>query len=473
MPDKISERFKNAWNVFFGKSNSTDSFEVIRPNEYVNYGVSSFSRPDRHLFSNGSEKTIINSVYNRIAVDVAATSIKHARVDDDGRYLYDIKSGLNNCLTLDTNIDQTSRSFFVDVVISLLDEGCIAIVPIDTTKKPELTDGYDILTMRVGKIVQWYPRHVKVNVYNERTGKKEDIVLAKSDVAIIENPLYSVMNEPNSTLKRLIRKLSLLDFTDDRVNSGKLDLIIQLPYTIKTAARQQQAENRRKEIESQLVNSKYGIAYTDGTEKVTQLNRSLDNNLMKQIEYLTSMLYSQLGMTTSVLDGTADEKTMLNYYNRTIEPILAAIVDEMRRKFLSKTARSQGQTIVYYRDPFKLVEINKIADIADKFTRNEIMTANEIRQIIGIKPSNDPNADVLLNKNLNHPEGSIDMDNTEFEDINSDIDPNLEEQKDVDVPYQEDSNIEINKQLTNTVKPVDSGKEFVKYMGSIKISDLG
>lgn len=404
MAETIGNRFRNAWNVFFGKDKSTDSFEIIQNREYKDYGISSYRRPDRfYPTTSGTEKTIINSIYNRIAVDVSSVSIKHVRVDDNKRYMSDMKTNLNECLTLEANIDQTSRAFFIDVVMSLLDEGCVAIVPVDTTKNPEITDGYDISSMRVGRITQWYPQHVKVNVYNDRTGKKEDITLSKKAVAIIENPLYSVMNEPNSTLKRLLRKLSLLDVTDDRINSGKLDLLIQLPYTIKTEARKQQADNRRKEIETQLVNSKYGIAYTDGTEKVTQLNRPIENNLMKQVEYLTSMLYSQLGMTTTVLDGTADEKTMLNYYNRTIEPILAAIVDEMKRKFLSKTARTQGQTILYYRDPFKLVEINHIAEIADKFTRNEILTSNEVRQIVGIKPSDDPNADVLRNKNINHP----------------------------------------------------------------------
>lgn len=449
MAETIGNRFRNAWNVFFGKDKSTDSFEIIQNREYKDYGISSYRRPDRfYPTTSGTEKTIINSIYNRIAVDVSSVSIKHVRVDENKRYMSDMKTNLNECLTLEANIDQTSRAFFIDVVMSLLDEGCVAIVPVDTTKNPEITDGYDVSSMRVGRITQWYPQHVKVNVYNDRTGKKEDIILSKKAVAIIENPLYSVMNEPNSTLKRLLRKLSLLDVTDDRINSGKLDLLIQLPYTIKTESRKQQADNRRKEIETQLVNSKYGIAYTDGTEKVTQLNRPIENNLMKQVEYLTSMLYSQLGMTTTVLDGTADEKTMLNYYNRTIEPILAAIVDEMKRKFLSKTARTQGQTILYYRDPFKLVEINHIAEIADKFTRNEILTSNEVRQIVGIKPSDDPNADVLRNKNINQP---IDSSNQNQE-----------------IPYDEDQYYDENQYYDEDQYP--SQEDF--DIGSVKVSEL-
>ena len=307
-------------------------------------------------------------------------------------------------MNLEANIDQTGRAFIQDVVMSMLDEGCVAIVPVDTTKNPKITDSYDILSMRTGKIVEWYPAHVKVRIYNDRTGEKEDIMLPKRQVAIIENPLYAVVNEPNSNMQRLIRKLRLLDVTDEQTASGKLDLIIQLPYVVKTEARRAQAEARRKDIESQLAEGKYGIAYTDGTEKVTQLNRSVENNLMKQIEYLTNMAYSQLGITQSVMDGTADEKTMLNYNNRTIEPIISAIVDEMKRKFLSKTARSQSQTITYFKDPFKLVPVNDIAEIADKFTRNEIMTSNEIRQVIGMKPSDDPKADQLINSNISQPE---------------------------------------------------------------------
>ena len=343
-------------------------------------------------------------MYNRIALDVAANDIRHVKLDEDDRFSEIIDSGLNNCLALDANIDQTGRAFIQDAVMSMLDEGCVALVPIETTFNPQQTGSFDINTIRTGKVLDWYPKHVRVSVYNERSGKREEIVLPKDTIAIIENPLYAVMNEPNSTMQRLIRKLNLLDAIDEQSGSGKLDLIIQLPYVVKTEARRQQAEARRKDIEMQLAGSKYGIAYTDGTEKVTQLNRSVDNNLMKQIEYLTSMLYSQLGITQAVLEGTADEKTMLNYYSRTIEPIIAAIVDEMKRKFLTKTARTRRQSIVFFRDPFKLVPVDNIAEIADKFTRNEIMTSNEIRQKIGMKPSKDPKADKLINSNLNQPE---------------------------------------------------------------------
>ena len=345
-------------------------------------------------------------------MDVASVGIKHCRLDKNGRYIEDINSGLNECLNLEANIDQTGRAFIQDVVMSMLDEGCVAIVPVDTTADPKITNSYDILSMRTGKILEWYPAHVKVRIYNDRTGEKEDIMLTKKQIAIIENPLYAVVNEPNSNMQRLIRKLRLLDVTDEQTASGKLDLIIQLPYVVKTDARREQAERRRKDIESQLAEGKYGIAYTDGTEKVTQLNRSVENNLMKQIEYLTNMAYSQLGITQAVMDGTADEKTMLNYNNRTIEPIISAIVDEMKRKFLSKTARSQSQTITYFKDPFKLVPVNDIAEIADKFTRNEIMTSNEIRQIIGMKPSDDPKADQLVNSNISQPYESQQSDQT-------------------------------------------------------------
>lgn len=340
------------------------------------------------------------SVYNRIALDCASISIQHVRLDDSERFLEKISSGLNDCLNLSANIDQTGRAFLQDIVLSMLDEGCVAIVPVDTDDDPDITGSYKIESMRTGKIMEWFPSHVKVRVYNERTGLKEDIVVPKDTIAIIENPLYAVINEPNSTMQRLIRKLNLLDVVDEQSSSGKLDLIIQLPYVIKTEARRQQAEKRRVEIERQLAGSKYGIAYTDGTERITQLNRSVENNLMKQIEYLTSMLYSQLGITQSILDGSADEKTMLNYYNRTIEPIIAAIVDELKRKFLTKTARSQKQSILFFRDPFKLVPVADLSEIADKFTRNEIMTSNEIRQIIGMKPSDDPKADELKNSNI-------------------------------------------------------------------------
>ena len=345
----------------------------------------------------------MTSVFNRISTDASSINIRHIKLDENGRYIETVNSKLNRCLNLEANIDQTGRAFLQDTIMSMLDEGCVAMVPIETTFNPKVTDSYDILSMRTGKIVQWAPSDVKVNIYNERTGRREDIWVPKKTVSIIENPFYAVMNEPNSTMQRLIRKLNLLDAIDEQSSSGKLDLIIQLPYVIRTEARKQQAENRRKDIEEQLSGSKYGIAYTDGTERITQLNRPVENNLMKQIEYLTTMLYSQLGITQTILDGTADDKTMLNYYNRTIEPILSAIVDEMKRKFLTKTARSQKQSISYFRDPFKLVPVNDLAEIADKFTRNEIMSSNEIRQVVGMKPSSDPKADELRNKNLSEP----------------------------------------------------------------------
>lgn len=389
------DRLQHGWNAFMNRD----------PTNYrYDYGVSYASRPDRMRFTRGNERSIVTAVYNRIALDVAAINIQHCRLDENGRFISTVDSKLNNCLNLEANIDQTGKSFIQDVVMSMLDEGCVAIVPIDTTFNPEVTGSYDILTMRTGKILEWRPNTVRVRVYNDRTGNKEELILPKNTVGIIENPLFAVINEPNSTMQRLIRKLNLLDVIDEQSGSGKLDLIIQLPYVIKTEARRQQAEKRRKDIEMQLAGSKYGIAYTDGTERITQLNRSVDNNLMKQIEYLTSMLYSQLGITQSILDGTADEKTMLNYYDRTIAPIMTAIVDEMKRKFLTKTARAQSQSISFFRDPFKLVPVNDIAEIADKFTRNEIMTSNEIRQIVGMKPSDDPKADELRNSNLNHYE---------------------------------------------------------------------
>ena len=393
---EVSSRLKHAWNAFVNNRDPTASYRDIGP------GYS--YRPDRPRLTRGNERSIITSVYNRIALDVAAIDIRHVKLDENDRFSEIIESGLNNCLALDANIDQTGRAFIQDAVMSMLDEGCVALVPIETTFNPQQTGSFDINTIRTGKVLDWYPKHVRVSVYNERSGKREEIVLPKDTIAIIENPLYAVMNEPNSTMQRLIRKLNLLDAIDEQSGSGKLDLIIQLPYVVKTEARRQQAEARRKDIEMQLAGSKYGIAYTDGTEKVTQLNRSVDNNLMKQIEYLTSMLYSQLGITQAVLEGTADEKTMLNYYSRTIEPIIAAIVDEMKRKFLTKTARTRRQSIVFFRDPFKLVPVDNIAEIADKFTRNEIMTSNEIRQKIGMKPSKDPKADKLVNSNLNQPE---------------------------------------------------------------------
>lgn len=396
MEMSFGSRLKHAWNAFTGN---------IQMN-YRDLGMSYSYRADRPRMSRGNERSIVTSVYNRIALDVAALNVQHVRLDENGRFLSVIDDGLNNCLTLEANVDQTARSFIQDVVISMFDEGGVAIVPVDTTTDPNVSGSYDIQSLRVGQILDWYPQYIRTRVYNEQTGRKEDIVVPKSAVAIIENPLYAVINEPNSTMQRLIRKLNLLDVIDEQSGSGKLDLIIQLPYVIKTEARRQQAENRRKDIENQLSGSKYGIAYTDGTEHITQLNRSVNNNLMSQIEYLTSMLYSQLGITQSILDGTADEKTMLNYNNRTIEPIISAIVDEMKRKFLTKTARSQHQSISFFRDPFKLVPVNDIAEIADKFTRNEIMTSNEIRQVVGMKPSDDPRADELRNKNLSAPSGS-------------------------------------------------------------------
>ena len=389
----LIERVQRGWNAF---RNRDPTFN------FQNLGEISYYRPDRPRFTRGNERSIVTSVYNRIALDASSICIQHVRLDNNGRFSSVIDSGLNNCLTLDANIDQTGRAFIQDAVMSMLDEGCVAIFPVETDVDPESTESYKINSMRTGKIIEWRPEHVKIRAYDDRIGRQSDIILKKSMVAIVENPLYAVINEPNSTMQRLIHKLNLMDVTDEQTASGKLDLIIQLPYVIKTPARQQQAEERRKSIEMQLASSKYGIAYTDGTEHITQLNRSVENNLMKQVEYLTNMLYGQLGITQTILDGTADDKTMLNYYNRTIEPIMSAIVDEMKRKFLTKTARSQGQSIMFFRDPFKLVPVNDIAEIADKFTRNEIMTSNEIRQIIGMKPSEDPKADQLLNSNISH-----------------------------------------------------------------------
>ena len=397
MPESFGTRLKQAWNAFTNKD-PTRMGQV----RYFS-STSSGYRPDRFRFTRGSERTIVTSVYNRIATDVASVSIQHVRLDENGRYISTIDSDLNECLTLSANLDQTGRAFIQDVVMSLIDEGCIAIVPVDTTADPNVTGSYDIQSMRTGKIIDWHSDRVKVQVYNERTMKKEEITISKSAVAIIENPFYAIMNEPNSTMQRLIRKLRLLDFIDDQNSSAKLDVIIQLPYVIKSETMKKRAEDRRKSIEEQLTGSKYGIAYTDGTERITQLNRPIENNLMAQIEYLTKTLYSQLGITQSIMDGTADEKTMLNYNNRTIEPFLSAIVDEMKRKFLTKTARSQLQSIMFFRDPFRLVPVNDIAEIADKFTRNEIMTSNEIRQVIGMKPADDPKADQLINSNISQP----------------------------------------------------------------------
>nr|DAW86149.1 MAG TPA: portal protein [Bacteriophage sp.] len=393
----LSTRLVHAWNAFTSRD----------PTQYIITGPGYSSRPDRPRLSRGNEKSIATSIFNRIALDVSSVSIKHCRLDKNGRYVEDIDSGLNNCLTLEANKDQTGRAFIQDAVLSMLDEGCVALVPVETTIDPKNSNSYQIDSMRTGKITEWYPDMVRVRLYNDRTGEKEEILLPKSQVAIIENPLYAVVNEYNSTMQRLIRKLSLLDVTDEQTASGKLDLIIQLPYVIKTETRRAQVERRRKDIIEQLAGSQYGIAYTDGTEKITQLNRSLENNLLKQVEYLTNMVYSQLGITQSVLDGTADEKTMLNYTNRTVEPIISAIVDELKRKFLTKTARSQLQSIVYFRDPFRLVPVNDIAEIADKFTRNEIMTSNEIRQIVGMQPSKDPKADELVNSNISQAKQDI------------------------------------------------------------------
>lgn len=394
----LRERAKRAWNVFMNNRDPTNE-------SYSSTGPGYTYRPDRTRFTRGNERSIVTAVFNRIAIDTAALNINHVRLDDDDRFKEIIDSPLNNCLSFEANVDQSGRALIQDIVMSMCDEGCVAVTPVDTDDDPNDTSSYVIKTMRVGKIVEWRPRHVKIRVYNDRTGYKEEVVVPKSEVAIIENPLYSIMNEPSSTMQRLVRKLNLLDAIDEQSGSGKLDLIIQLPYVIKTETRRRQAEDRRKDIEMQLAGSKYGIAYTDGTERITQLNRPVENNLMKQIEYLTSMLYSQLGITQSIMDGSADEQTMLNYHTRTIEPIVSAIVDELKRKFLTKTARSQKQSIMFFRDPFKLMPVNTIAESADKLTRNEIMTSNEIRQKIGLKPSSDPKADQLINSNISQPNG--------------------------------------------------------------------
>lgn len=392
----LLEKLKNAWNAFR---------QVEEPNyrapTYINYGYSNSSRPDRMYFTRGNERSIVTSVYNRIAIDVSMVDIKHVQINKEGIYESDIDSTLNTCLTLEANKDQTARAFIQDAVQSMIDEGCVALVPIDTDKDPYDTEAYKILTLRTGKITQWMPDNVRIEVYNDRKGIKQEILMPKSEVAIIENPLYSIINAPNSTLQRLIRKLNILDAIDEQSGSGKLDLIIQLPYIVKTDARRQQAEKRRKDIEDQLSSSKFGIAYTDGTEKITQLNRSVDNNLWTQCVNLTSMLYSQLGCDESILNNTADEKTMLNWSNHTIKPILVALVDEMKRKFLTSTARSQGQTIMFFQDPFLLVPISQIAEMVDKFTRNEVISPNEFRQKMGLKPSKDPAADELRNRNIN------------------------------------------------------------------------
>lgn len=397
MENSIGSRFKRAWNAFLNRS----------PTQWFSSSSGGYSRrPDRARFTGGNERSIVTSIFNRIALDVASIEIKHCRLDDEGRYVEDIDSGLNNCLTLETNIDQIPQAFKQDLVMSMFDEGCVAMVPVDTTANPALTNSYDILSMRTGKVVEWYPDRVKVRVYNDRTGEKEEIILPKTSVGIIENPLYAVVNEPNSSMQRLIRKLRLLDVTDERTASGKLDLVIQLPYVVKSETRRDQAEKRRNDLEDQLANSTYGVAYIDGTEKVTQLNRPVENNLLKQIEYLQNEVYSQLSMSQGVLDGTADEKTKLDYMNRIVGVIVDAIVTEMKRKFLSKTARSQGQSIEYFMDHFKLIPVTELAELADKLTRNEIMTSNEIRQKMGLKPSKDPKADQLVNSNISQPNGN-------------------------------------------------------------------
>lgn len=408
MENSFGERLRHAWNAFNGNQQI----------QYRDIGSSYSYRLDRVRLSCRNERSIVTSIYNHIAMDIAAIKIRHVYTDDDGNFVSFINSGLDNCLSFEANIDESGRSFIQDVVLSMLDEGVVAIVPIDTDIDPDITKGYDVLSMRTGQIIDWYPRHVRVRVYDDRTGQKRDVFMAKSNVAIVENPLYSVVNEPNSTMQRLIRKLVLLDAIDEQSGSGKLDLIIQLPYVVKSDARKKQAEERRAEIERQLTGSKYGIAYTDGTEHITQLNRPVENNLMNQIEYLTSMLYSQLGINQSVLDGTADDKAMTNYYARTCEPIVSAIVDSLKRTFLSKTARTRKQSIMYFRDPFSLVPLSELSELADKLTRNEIMSSNEIRQKIGLKPSNDPDADKLKNKNISHPDDSGGDNNTNEEEEN-------------------------------------------------------
>ena len=408
----IFSRLKDAWNVFSGR----DAYRRTSSRGSY-YGMSSAYRPDRVRLSTRNERSIITSVYNRIAVDCATIEIKHVKTDDDGRYEETVDSGLNNCLMTEANIDQTGRAFRQDIYLSLIDEGCVAITPVDTSTNPDDTSSYDILTLRVGKVLEWFPRDVRLEVYNDRTGNKEEVIVPKITVAIVENPFYAVMNEPNSVLQRLLRKLNILDAIDEQSGSGKLDLIIQLPYTIRSEARRQQAEMRRKDIEEQLSGSKYGIAYTDGTERITQLNRAVENNLMKQIEYLTSMLFSQLGLNQEILDGSAKEETMLNYQNRTIEPLVSAVVDEMKRKFLTKTARSQGQSIMSFRDPLKMVPVSQLAELSDKLTRNEIVSSNEIRQAIGMKPSKDPAADELRNKNLNQPAEELGNEPTEQTEV--------------------------------------------------------
>lgn len=405
----VLARLKHSWNAF------TDQNEQYRHRSF-DLGVSYGGRPDRVRFTMSNERSIISSIYTRLSIDVAAVDIRHVRLDDNDRYQEDITSGLNNCLSHEANLDQAARAFRQDIAMTVFDRGVAAIVPVDTSLNPEMSGSFDIMTLRVGEVVQWMPRHVRVNLYNEVTGRREEVTLEKKIVAIVDNPLYSVMNEPNSTLQRLIRKLNLLDSVDEQSSSGKLDMIIQLPYVIKSEARRQQAEQRRQDIEFQLKGSQYGIAYTDGTEKITQLNRPAENNLLKQVEFLTSMLYGQLGLTEEVMSGTADEKAMLNYINRTIEPVLGAIAEAMKRSFLTKTARTQKQSIEYFRDPFKLVPMSDLAELADKFTRNEIVTSNEFRGFIGMKPAPDKKADELRNSNMPQPLDVLDVPGTVVED---------------------------------------------------------
>lgn len=406
---KFTDRLAHAWNAFMNKDPTY---------RYKDYGMSYSQRPDRVRMTRGNERTIVTSVCNRIALDCAAINIKHIRLDERDRYIETISSGLNECLTISANIDQSGRAFVQDIVMSMFDEGVVAIVPVDTTIDPTKSSSYEVNSLRTAKIIEWFPKHVRLRLYNDNSGKYEEITLPKENIAIIENPLYAIMNEPNSTMQRLIRKLSLLDVIDEQNGAGKLDLIIQLPYIIKTEARRKQAEDRRKDIEMQLAGSKYGIAYTDGTEHITQLNRSVDNQLLTQIESLQRMFFSQLGLTEEIMNGTADENVMNNYYNRTIEPIMSAIVDEMKRKFLTKTARTQKQSIAFFRDPFKLVPTSALADLADKFTRNEIMTSNEFRQVVGMQPADDPSADELRNKNISAAKGEqqVDIDGNPIEE---------------------------------------------------------
>lgn len=425
---KISDRLKHAWNAFTDKK-PLDAFSTGWQSG-GSYGMP----PERVRRYISNERSIISSMYTRLAIDFAAVSIRHVRLDQNGRYLEDIDSGLNSCLTLEANIDQGARAFRQDISMTLFEKGVIAIVPVDTSLNPNTTGSYDIRSLRIGEITQWYPKKVLISLYNDNTGLYEEIIMDKSAVAIVENPLYPIMNEPNSTLQRLLRKLALLDVVDEQSSSGKLDLIIQLPYVIKSESRKQQAEQRRDDIAFQLKGSQYGIAYTDGTEKITQLNRPTENNLLKQVEYLMGLLYTQLGFTPEIMNGTADEKAMLNYNNRTIEPLVAAVTESMKRAFLTKTARSQFQSIEYFKDPFRFVPLDNIAEIADKFTRNEILSSNEIRQVIGFKPSSDPKAEALRNSNMPQSElgtsipgeessnsGADDV-NLAFDDIDAELD---------------------------------------------------